>query len=79
VKRRRGGNRGDRVAGVKLGRVNGLFIRWPQNGKTGEERPRRFTRRRKEMRIFSIFLPLIVVILDVKVKIIRKTIIRKTR
>jgi hypothetical protein len=29
--------------------------------------------------IISIFLPLIVVILDVKVKIIRRTIIRKTR
>jgi hypothetical protein len=29
--------------------------------------------------IISIFLPLIVVILEVKVKIIRKTIIRKTR
>ena len=31
------------------------------------------------MRIVSIFLPLIVVILEVKVKIIRKSIIRKTR
>jgi hypothetical protein len=31
------------------------------------------------MRTISIFLPLIVVILEVKVKIIRKTILRKTR
>ena len=31
------------------------------------------------MRMVSIFLPLIVVILEVKVKIIRKSIIRKTR
>jgi hypothetical protein len=79
VKRRRWGNRGNRAAGVTGGRGNGLFTHWPQNRKTGEEWPRRFTRRRKEMRIVSTFLPLILVILEVKVKIIRKTTIRKTR
>jgi hypothetical protein len=41
--------------------------------------PRRFTRRRNEMSKISILLPLIVVILDVKVKIIWKPIIRKKR
>jgi hypothetical protein len=56
-----------------------LFTPQPQNGKTGGERPRRPTRRRNEMRYISIFLPLILVILEVKVKIVRKPIIRKTR
>jgi hypothetical protein len=64
---------------VSGGRVNGLFTRWPQNRKTGEDQPRRFTRRRKEMPKVSIFLPLIIVILEVKVKIIRKIVVRKTR
>jgi hypothetical protein len=45
---------------------------------TGNE-PRRLTRRRSEMLTISIFLPLIVVILEVKVKITRKSIIRKAR
>jgi hypothetical protein len=82
MKRRRGGNRGRRGAGVRLGRdvqVNASFTPWSQNRKAGEDGPRRLTRRKHEMRIVSIFLPLIVVILEVKVKIIRKSIIRKTR
>jgi hypothetical protein len=60
-------------------RVKGFFTPWPQNGKTGEDRPRRFTRRRKEMSQVSIFLPLIIVSLVVKVKIVWKPIIRKKR
>jgi hypothetical protein len=47
--------------------------------KPAGKRPRRLTRRRNEMRTISIFLPLIVVILEVKVKITRKLIIRKPR
>jgi hypothetical protein len=47
--------------------------------KPAGKRPRRLTRRRNEMRHISIFLPLIVVILEVKVKITRKLIIRKAR
>ena len=75
-----GGNRGGREAGVRLRRgVNGSFTSWPQNGKAGGEGPRRPTRRRIEMVRVLIFLPLIVVIIEVKVKIIRKPIIRKTR
>jgi hypothetical protein len=41
--------------------------------------PRRFSRRRNEMWNISIFLPMIVVTLDVKVKVIWKVIIRKRR
>jgi hypothetical protein len=64
---------------VSAGRVNGLFTSWPHNRKTGGDWPRRFTRRRNEMHKVSIFLPPIGVILEVKVKIIGKTIIRKRR
>jgi hypothetical protein len=52
-----------------------------KTGKPAGADPRRFTRRRNEMSTVSIFLPLIVVILELKVKVIviRKTIIRKQR
>jgi hypothetical protein len=56
-----------------------LFTRQRQNGKTGGEGPRRFSRWRNEMRKISNFLPQILVICDVKVKIVWKLIIRKRR
>jgi len=50
-------------------------------GKPARNWPRRLTRRRKEVHKISIFLPLFLVILGVKVKVIliRKTIVRKQR
>ena len=56
-----------------------MFTPGPQNRKAGGDRPRRLTRRRNEVPNISIFLPLIIVILKVKVKIIRKSILRKRR
>jgi hypothetical protein len=61
------------------GSVKGFFTPWPHNEKTGGDWPRRFSSWRKEMSYVSIFLPIVVVILEVKVKIIWKPIIRKTR
>jgi hypothetical protein len=65
--------------------LNGSFTPGLQNGKAGGEQSRRLTRRRIESMRYLIFLPLIVVILEVKVKIIRcrlvfrKPTIRKAR
>jgi hypothetical protein len=61
------------------GRIKGFFTPWSHNQKTGGDRPRRFTRWRNEMPTISNFLPWILVIFDVKVKIVWKVIIRKRR
>jgi hypothetical protein len=60
-------------------RINRSFTPRSENRKAGEDWPRQLTRRRNEVHTISIFLPLIVVILEVKVKIIRKPILRKKR
>jgi hypothetical protein len=56
--------------------LNASFISWPQKGKAGGNNPAG-SPEEDEIRYISIFLPLIIVILEVKVKITWKTIIRK--
>jgi hypothetical protein len=69
-----------REPGSRLsGPVKDFFTPRPQNEKTGGEWPRRFSRWRNEISTVSNFLPWILVILEVKVKIIWKVTIRKRR